>query len=77
MINKSRKTPIAFASIQTAGLGAISFGIFQIYQSNLLGGIIMVAVGWFLRFSFMLNMMASFLTYLTSTPATKSILLAF
>jgi len=50
MINKSRKTPIAFASIQTAGLGAISFGIFQIYQSNLLGGIIMVAVGWFLLY---------------------------
>jgi len=53
MINKSRKTPIVFASIQTAGLGAISFGIFQIYQSNLLGGIIMVAVvavGWFLLY---------------------------
>ena len=53
MINKSRKTPIAFASIQTAGLSAISFGIFQIYQSNLLGGIIMVAVvavGWFLLY---------------------------
>jgi len=53
MINKSRKTPIAFASIQTAGLGAISFGIFQLYQSNLLGGIIMVAVvavGWFLLY---------------------------
>jgi len=50
MINKSRKTPIAFASIQTAGLSAISFGIFQLYQSNLLGGIIMVAVGWFLLY---------------------------
>ena len=53
MINKSRKTPIVFASIQTAGLGAISFGIFQLYQSNLLGGIIMVAVvavGWFLLY---------------------------
>jgi len=50
MINKSRKTPIVFASIQTAGLSAISFGIFQIYQSNLLGGIIMVAVGWFLLY---------------------------
>ena len=50
MVNKSCKTPIAFASIQTAGLSAISFGIFQIYQSNLLGGIIMVAVGWFLLY---------------------------
>ena len=76
MINKSRKTPIVFASIQTAGLSAISFGIFQIYQSNLLGGIIMVAVGWFLLYVSMLNMMAFSLTYLTSTPATKNILLA-
>jgi len=50
MVNESCKTPIAFASIQTAGLSAISFGIFQLYQSNLLGGIIMVAVGWFLLY---------------------------
>ena len=53
MVNESCKTPIVFASIQTAGLGAISFGIFQLYQSNLLGGIIMVAVvavGWFLLY---------------------------
>ena len=49
MVNENCKTPIAFASIQTAGLGAISFGILQLYQGNLLGGIIMVAVGWFLR----------------------------
>ena len=49
MVNENCKTPIVFASIQTAGLSAISFGIFQLYQSNLLGGIIMVAVGWFLR----------------------------
>ena len=50
MVNENCKTPIAFASIQTAGLSAISFGIFQLYQSNLLGGIIMVAVGWFLLY---------------------------
>ena len=50
MVNKSCKTPVVFASIQTAGLGAISFGIFQLYQGNLLGGIIMVAVGWFLLY---------------------------
>ena len=50
MVNENCKTPIVFASIQTAGLGAISFGIFQLYQSNLLGGIIMVAVGWFLLY---------------------------
>ena len=50
MVNISCKTPIAFASIQTAGLGAISFGILQLYQGNLLGGIIMVAVGWFLLY---------------------------
>ena len=74
MAYENCKTPIVFASIQTAGLSAISFGIFQLYQSNLLGGIIMVAVGWFLL---MLSMTASFLTYLTSIPATKSILLAF
>jgi len=50
MVNENCKTPIVFASIQTAGLSAISFGIFQLYQSNLLGGIIMVAVGWFLLY---------------------------
>ena len=50
MVNKSCKTPIVFASIQTAGLSAISFGIFQLYQNNLFGGIIMVAVGWFLLY---------------------------
>ena len=53
MVNENCKTPIAFASIQTAGLSAISFGIFQLYQSNLFGGIIMVAVvavGWFLLY---------------------------
>ena len=77
MVYENCKTPIVFASIQTAGLSAISFGIFQIYQSNLLGGIIMVAVGWFLLYVSMLNMMAFSLTYLTSTQATKSILPAF
>jgi len=50
MVNENCKTPIVFASIQTAGLSAISFGIFQLYQGNLLGGIIMVAVGWFLLY---------------------------
>ena len=50
MVNENCKTPIVFASIQTAGLSAISFGIFQLYQSNLFGGIIMVAVGWFLLY---------------------------
>ena len=50
MVNENCKTPIAFASIQTAGLSAISFGIFQLYQGNLLGGFIMVAVGWFLLY---------------------------
>ena len=50
MVNENCKTPIAFASIQTAGLSAISFGIFQLYQGNLPGGIIMVAVGWFLLY---------------------------
>jgi len=50
MVNENCKTPIVFASLQTAGLSAISFGIFQLYQSNLLGGIIMVAVGWFLLY---------------------------
>ena len=50
MVNENCKTPIVFASLQTAGLSAISFGIFQIYQSNLLNGIIMVAVGWFLLY---------------------------
>ena len=50
MVYENCKTPIVFASIQTAGLSAISFGIFQLYQSNLLGGIIMVAVGWFLLY---------------------------
>ena len=50
MVNENCKTPIVFASLQTAGLSAISFGIFQLYQGNLLGGIIMVAVGWFLLY---------------------------
>ena len=50
MVNENCKTPIVLASLQTAGLSAISFGIFQLYQSNLLGGIIMVAVGWFLLY---------------------------
>jgi len=50
MVNENCKTPIVFASLQTAGLSAISFGIFQLYQGNLLGGFIMVAVGWFLLY---------------------------
>ena len=74
MVDKDCKTPIAFASIQTAGLGAISFGIFQIYQSNLLNGIIMVAVGWFLLYVKYDGILSNIFNI---HPATKSILHLF